>query len=306
MIALAETLLIAWAALLGAVVGSFLNVVIARLPHGQSVVRPRSRCPRCQAPIAWYDNVPVLSWLLLRGRCRGCRLPISLRYPLVEALVAGLAVAALARHGFSAAALCELTLASLLVAMLFIDLDTWLLPHALTWPLLASGLLLAPFGLTAAPSFASAALGAGIGFATFGLISVAGARLMKQEALGFGDVWLLAGIGAWLGPWALLPVVLFASLLGSLVGVALIVLGKAQPGPPPAPVPSSEPSLGPAPEPAPDPATTPAEPTADEDEDWIPPRNAVPFGPFLALAAFMWLYAGDWIVRAVPFFRVFR
>jgi leader peptidase (prepilin peptidase)/N-methyltransferase len=312
MIETVELLQLAWTALLGAVVGSFLNVVIARVPHGLSVVRPRSRCPRCQRPIAWYDNVPILSWLLLRGRCRGCRLRISPRYPLVEALVAGLAVAALRRHGFSAVALAELGFAALLVALLFIDLDTWLLPHALTWPLLGAGLLLAPLGLTAAPSLASAALGAAIGFAAFGLVSAAGSFLLKQEALGFGDVWLLAGIGAWLGPWALLPVVLFASLQGSLVGIALMVLGKAQPGPPPPPAPASGAGAtvtGDMPAPselqAAAPPFTPAEAAAGED-DWVPPRNAVPFGPFLALAAFEWLYAGGWLVKAIPFFRVFR
>ena len=97
----------AWAACLGAVVGSFLNVVIARLPRGESVVRPRSRCPRCGAAIAWYDNVPVLSWILLRARCRACRAPISWRYPLVEALAAGAALAAFFRHGLGAAFAAE-------------------------------------------------------------------------------------------------------------------------------------------------------------------------------------------------------
>src|SRR5512143_1680610 len=90
---------VAWALALGAVVGSFLNVVIARVPAGQSIVRPRSRCPRCGAPIAWYDNVPVLSWVLLGARCRGCRVRIPVRYPLVEVIGAGVALAALLRHG---------------------------------------------------------------------------------------------------------------------------------------------------------------------------------------------------------------
>jgi leader peptidase (prepilin peptidase)/N-methyltransferase len=312
-IALVEGLQVAWTALLGAVIGSFLNVVIARVPHGLSVIHPRSRCPRCLRPIAWHDNLPVLSWLLLRGRCRGCRQPISARYPAVEALMAGLAVAALVRHGFGAAALAELLFAAALVALLFIDLDTWLLPHAITWPLLAAGLLLAPLGLTAAPSFASAALGGAIGFATFGLISVAGRFLLKKEALGFGDVWLLAGLGAWLGAPALLPLILLASLQGSVVGIALMVLGKAQPGPPPpapsAPVPAPE--LAPSPGEAAGPtATASAEPGPDSEEgddaDWIPPRNALPFGPFLVLAAFEWLYGGAWLAQASYLFRVFR
>jgi leader peptidase (prepilin peptidase)/N-methyltransferase len=314
MIAAVDALLAAWTALLGAVVGSFLNVVVARVPHGLSVVHPRSRCPRCLAPIAWYDNLPVLSWLLLRGRCRGCRLPISRRYPLVEASMGALAVVALSRHGFSVAALSELVLDSLLVSLLLIDLDTWLLPHALTWPLLGVGLLLAPFGLTAAGTFTSAALGAGIGFAAFGLVSAAGAFVFKKEALGFGDVWLLAGIGAWLGVGALLPVVLFASLQGSVVGIALMLLGKGEPGPPATPeaeaAPAGAPGASAEPSGAPPPEAVPVDPPKSEEttgeEDWVPPRNALPFGPFLALATFEWLFAGAWLAEALPFFRLFR
>jgi len=270
------------AALVGALVGSFLNVVIARVPAGLSVVHPRSRCPACQRPIAWYDNVPVLSWLLLRGRCRGCSKPISLRYPVVEALVAGAAVLAWRRHGLSAAALAELAFVALCLALAAIDLDTWLLPNALTWPLLGLGLAAGVLGLSAAPSAASAALGAGIGFGAFALVSVVGARLLKKEALGFGDVWLLGGLGAWLGAAALLPVVMLGSIQGAVVGLLLMAIGKAQPGPP---------------EGAPEPAS---------DDDWIPPRNAVPYGPFLVAGALEWLFLGDWLARLVPVLEVFR
>jgi len=271
--------------LVGGVIGSFLNVVIARVPAGQSVVTPRSRCPRCATPIAWYDNIPVLSWLLLRARCRACRLPISIRYPLVELAggVAGWLV--LARHGPTPAALAEFTLVALLLALAAIDLDTWLLPHRLTWPLIALGLAAAAAGISPAPSLASAALGAALGFGAFALVSLVGEKLLKKEALGFGDVFLLGGLGAWLGAGALLPVVLLASVQGSLVGVALILLGRSQPGPEQA---------------------APAPPAAGAGEDWIPPRHALPFGPFLVAGALEWLWLGDRLAAQVPLLEVFR
>ncbi|HEY6104418.1 MAG TPA: prepilin peptidase [Anaeromyxobacteraceae bacterium] len=266
----------AWAAALGAAVGSFLNVVVARLPRGESLVRPRSRCPSCRAPIAWYDNVPILSWVLLGGRCRTCRAPVSFRYPLVEALGALAALLAFQRHGLSLPAAAELAFAAVLLALAFIDLDTWLLPNALTWPLLAGGVIAAAAGLGPAPLGASL-WGAGLGFAAFAAVAWAGARVFRKEALGFGDVWLLAGIGAWLGARALLPVVLLASLQGSLVGIALILAGKATPGPGAAP-----------------------------QDAWVPPKNAVPFGPFLALGALEWLWLGEVLARWVPALGVFR
>jgi leader peptidase (prepilin peptidase) / N-methyltransferase len=276
----------AWVALAGAAVGSFLNVVIARVPAGESIVHPRSRCPRCGTPIAWYDNLPVISWLLLRARCRSCRAPISWRYPLVELLGAGAALLALQRHGPSLAGLAEFAFVAALLALAFIDLDTWLLPNELTWPLIAAGLLAAWAGAAAAPSLRSALWGAGLGFGAFATVSLVGSRVLKRDALGFGDVWLLAGLGAWLGHVALLPVVLLASLQGSVIGIALVLLGRGEPGPGAAP--------------APDATAAP-----DPDAEWVPPRHAVPFGPFLAAAALEWLYLADPLARAFPLFRPF-
>jgi leader peptidase (prepilin peptidase)/N-methyltransferase len=275
----------AWALLVGAAVGSFLNVVIARVPAGQSVVRPRSRCPACAAPIAWHDNLPVLSWLLLRGRCRGCGARISPRYVVVELLGAAAGLLAFARHGLSAAAAAELVLVALLVALAFIDLATWLLPHALTWPLIGTGLLAAALALAPAPSLASSAAGAAAGFAAFALVAWLGKRLAKKEAMGAGDVWLLAGLGAWLGLRALLPIVLLASIQGSLVGILLLVVGKAQPGPAAAP---------------------PAPAGEGGEDDWVPPRNAIPFGPFLVAGALEWLYLAAPLAALVPALDVFR
>lgn len=288
---------VAWAVALGAVVGSFLNVVIARVPAGQSIVHPRSRCPRCAAPIAWYDNVPVLSWILLRARCRRCRARIPVRYPLVEVIGAGVAVAALLRHGFSPAALAELVFVALVVALAFIDLDTWLLPHALTWPLLALGLAAGAAGLSRAATWQSAALGAGVGFAVFAAVSWGGEKLLRREALGFGDVWLLSGLGAWLGVGAILPIVLLASVQGSAVGIALVLAGRAHPGP-------AERAAGAGGDAAREAAREAPPPAADDD--WTPPRHAVPFGPFLAAGALEWLYLSERIAQLAPALDAFR
>jgi leader peptidase (prepilin peptidase)/N-methyltransferase len=296
----AETLdlmVVCGALFLGASIGSFLNVVVARVPAGLSVVKPRSRCPRCLAPIAWYDNVPVLSWLLLRARCRACGAAISARYPLVEALGAAAALLALRRHGIGAAAAAELGFAAVMLALAFIDLDTWLLPHALTLPLLGAGLLASALGIEGAPAPLQAALGAGVGFAVFAAISVAGEWVFKREALGFGDVWLLAGIGAWLGVKALLPVVLLSSLQGSAVGLVLASMGKLPRGEEAAPAEADARSTK---------SDAGAAPDGDEEDDWTPPRNSVPFGPFLVAGALEWLYAGDLIARLVPTLELFR
>jgi len=281
----------AFAFLFGAVVGSFLNVVVARVPAGESIVHPRSRCPGCRTPIGWYDNVPVLSWMLLRGRCRACRAGISFRYPLVELLGGAAALVAVSRHGLSLAALAEFGFAATLLALSFIDLDTWLLPHVLTVPLLVAGVGLSALGLTSAPSFLGSLGGAAAGWLSFAAVSVLGEKVFRKEALGFGDVWLLGGIGAWVGVAGLLPVVLLASLQGTVVGLALIVMGRGEPGP------------GEAAVAAPD-APPPADP--DPDADWIPPRNAVPFGPFLAAGALEWLWLQGWLVDLIPSLSIFR
>lgn len=289
-------LVVAWVVILGAAVGSFLNVVIARLPAGQSVVRPRSRCPRCGAQIAWYDNLPIASWFALRGRCRACRGPISFRYPLVEAALAATAVAAYLRHGFAFPALGELVMVGLLVAMALIDLDTWLLPHALTWPLIGVGLVLAATGSGPSPGLGSSALGAAVGFAGFGAIWLLGEKVFHREAMGLGDVFLLAGLGAWMGLPALLPVVLLASIQGSLVGIAQLLLGKGQPGP-------ASPAAGEARgEPTPGAAST----SAEDAPAWTPPRHSVPFGPFLAAGALEWLYLSGWLADQVSVLEIFR
>ena len=266
-----------WVFAVGAVVGSFLNVVIARVPKGESIVTPRSRCPRCANPIAWYDNIPLISWLLLRARCRKCGLPISPRYPLVELVTGVLAVAVVRQAGVTWTALGLFAFVAALVALSYIDLDTWLLPHQITWPLLLVGLVSPVWNRRS--SFIDAGIGAAAGFAAFAAIALFGEKVLKRETMGWGDVWLLAGIGAWLGWRALLPVVLLSAVQGAVVGSILIAVRRQPEAAPPA-----EPA-------SPDRTALPL-----ADEDWVPPKHAVPYGPFLALGALEYLFFGDRLV----------
>ena len=141
-----EPFVLIFAAILGAVVGSFLNVVIYRVPREKSLVHPGSACPSCDTPIRWYDNVPVLSWLALRGRCRRCRHPISIRYPLVEAASAGLAVLAVLRWGLTLTAFEVVVFAWVSLALGLIDFDFQSLPNSMTYPSIVFGLVCSYFG----------------------------------------------------------------------------------------------------------------------------------------------------------------
>ena len=206
--------------ILGTILGSFLNVVIYRFPRGLSIVRPGSRCPRCQAPIRPYDNLPLISFLILRGRCRVCRAPISWRYPLVEAVSGGLLAGVWTRFApwgawipLAAAALFSLSL----VAVFFIDLDHQIVPNAITYPGLVAGLLFATLQGQLVPS-ALVAAGAGAVFLAIALVSGGG--------MGGGDIKLAAMMGAFLG-WPLTAVaLLLAFVTGAAAGVLLIALKR--------------------------------------------------------------------------------
>jgi leader peptidase (prepilin peptidase)/N-methyltransferase len=313
----------AWVVLAGGAVGSFLNVVIARVPAGESIVRPASRCPGCRSPIAWYDNVPVLSWLVLRGRCRRCGMRIPVRYPLVELAGAAAAFLAWSRHGLSLGALAEVAFVDLLLSLALIDLATWLLPYALTIPVVVLGLAASAAGAAPAPSLRASATGAVIGFVVFAAVAWVGRLATRKEALGTGDWWLLAGIGAWLGAPALLPVVLLASAQGSIYGLALVALGKSEPGPKEDATTSTSTSTSenvnvnvnvndgaeeaepPPPEQA-EGVGEGEEAASNADDEWIPPKHAVPFGPFLVAGALEWLYLSDRLVAWIPGLDVFR
>ena len=262
-------------ALLGLAIGSFLNVVIHRLPQmlerqwwsdvvhqlsdadsyrrvfglaapasipsaasslresidGLShlgLARPASRCPACQHRIRPQENIPVLSWLLLRGRCSACKAPISVRYPFIELLCAALFAATGLRFGAQPVALLWCAFAATLVALSMIDWDTTVLPDALTLPLLWGGLLVALLGWTI--PLASAVIGASAGYLSLWAVYWFFKLATGKEGMGYGDFKLLAALCAWLGWQALLPIILFASVLGALVGIAMKVSGALREG----------------------------------------------------------------------------
>jgi leader peptidase (prepilin peptidase) / N-methyltransferase len=213
-----------WAALAtGLVVGSFANVCIHRIPLGLSVVRPRSRCPRCQAPIGALENIPVLSWLALRGRCRSCREPISPRYPLVEA-ANGVLYLALARvMGPTPQALVTMAFVTALLVLSLIDYDHHLLPNVITLPGIALGL--AASLLAGPPTPVEAVVAAAAGYLAFFAVAKAYERSRGIEGLGQGDWKMTAMLGAFLGWQKLLLTVFAATLGGTLIGLALMAFG---------------------------------------------------------------------------------
>lgn len=233
--------------LLGLIVGSFLNVVVYRLPimmerqwqdesrqllelpAGETqppfnLVVPRSACPHCHHLILWYENIPLLSWLFLRGRCHHCKAPISTRYPLVELASAILAATCAWQLGASPWLVAMLGASWTLLTLALIDYDTTLLPDSLTLPLLWAGLLLAAFHVGPVSLF-DAVIGAAAGYLTLWSVFWAFKLLTGKEGMGHGDFKLLAALGAWLG-WQYLPlVVLLSSLVGAVVGGALLASG---------------------------------------------------------------------------------
>ncbi len=226
------------AGLFGLLIGSFLNVCISRLPYDESVVTPRSHCPRCSAWIAWYDNIPLLSYVLLGGRCRHCRAPISWRYPAVEALTGGLFWLAVTLHGTTMAGLKWSVFAAILVALIFTDLETRILPDEFTKAGMVAGFLLAPvaplppgllsiFWPQATPELISlldSLAAAGLLAGGMWLMAVVYERVRKREGLGFGDVKMLALLGAFLGLESALLVMVLASLGGSVLGLIWVKL----------------------------------------------------------------------------------
>ncbi len=217
---------VAIAAVLGAVIGSFLNVCIVRwgAESKQSVVRPRSRCPQCGKGIAWYDNVPVLSWLLLRGRCRGCGNSISVQYPLVEIATAIVWAYLAARHGATLEALRGATFGTILLGIGMTDARAYLIPDEFTLGGLALGLLFSLAGGLA--GFTEAAIGAAVGFCLLWAVGAGGTWLFKQEAMGGGDIKMMAMVGAFLGWRGVLLTIFLGALLGSLIFVPLHLAGS--------------------------------------------------------------------------------
>ncbi|MBF0423032.1 MAG: prepilin peptidase [Magnetococcales bacterium] len=240
----------------GLTMGSFLNVCIHRLPLGESIVFPPSHCPQCHTAIRWHDNIPLLSWIRLWGRCRHCLAPISLIYPLVELLAGLLTIQVLWHFGPFWQNLGLIALGYAFIILTFIDFRHYILPDVITLPGMGSGLVLAWGGWLHPPlaDFTSALMGViagGGGLWAFGWLFQ---KITGKAGMGFGDVKLLGMIGAWMG-WQSLPFTLFfASLLGSIVGIVWMVAthrNRSQP---------------------------------------------IPFGPYLAGAAWTYLFIGPWVV----------
>lgn len=261
---------------LGLIVGSFLNVVMLRLParmmHGwraqarealelepeadsppPGIVREPSHCPKCGHRLAVLDNIPVLSWLALRGRCRYCRARISIQYPMVELICALASVVVAWKFGPGWQALAGLVFTWMLLALSGVDARTQLLPDSMTLPLLWLGLLLSQVPLFVDPS--QAIIGAAVGYLSLWLVYWGFRLLTGKEGMGHGDFKLLGAMGAWMGVVSLLPIVLLSSLVGAIVGVVMLSM---------------------------------------RGQDRSVP---IPFGPFLAAAGWIWFVAGDWLSR---------
>ncbi len=209
--------------MLGLAVGSFLNVCIHRIPRDQSLTRPPSRCPSCQYRLRWFDNVPVLSYVALRGRCRKCRTPISLRYPLVELATMALFVLHGEVFGWSALLVPRLLFACAMVVLFAIDLEHHLLPNVITLPGIGIGLI---SSAVLPPGIVSALIGVAIGGGVLWLIGEAYYRYSGQEGMGGGDVKMLAMVGAFLGWKLVLVTLVLSSVAGSLVGVIVIAMKR--------------------------------------------------------------------------------
>ncbi len=211
------------AAVLGAPFGSFLNVCIYRLPLGRSIVRPASACPHCGRTLSWYENVPILGYLALGGRCRTCRGPIAVRYPIVEALTAAMFAAAFWWYGPSALLVSRLVFGCALIVLFAIDLEHHLLPNLVTLPGIVVGFL---FSLITEPEWLESLFGIVLGGGVLFLIAEIYYRVRREEGMGMGDVKMLGMIGAFLGWKLMLLSLMFASITGSIVGVLLLLSGR--------------------------------------------------------------------------------
>lgn len=269
---------ILYAAVLGLLVGSFLNVVILRLPprlmwnwtqeardflelpphedHAPpGIVVKRSFCPSCQHQLSWWENIPLVSYIVLRGKCRSCKSPISWQYPLVELAMGIGAAVAVAVWGWNTHALIASALVAVLIACSGIDFKVQLLPDQIVLPTLWAGLLLSitPYAFV---SPTASIVGAAVGYLSLWSVFWLFKLLTGKEGMGYGDFKLLAALGAFFGPFAVIPVLLIASVLGSVVGIVLLK-------------------------------------TAKESRPFA-------FGPYLAMGGIVYLYLGPWIARVFP------
>jgi leader peptidase (prepilin peptidase)/N-methyltransferase len=218
-----ESLVILFVVLFGLCIGSFLNVCIYRLPRGESLVTPGSRCTSCGRALSWYENLPVLSWVVLRGRCRTCRTPVSGLYPAIELLTAGTVLGVYLLYGLTPLGVLRALFACSLIVVFVTDLQHKILPNVITLPGIVIGFVSSLF---LPPGWFDSLIGILVGAGTLFAIAEAYYRLRGQEGMGMGDVKLLGMIGAFLGWKLVLLTLVLASFAGSIAGVALIATGR--------------------------------------------------------------------------------
>lgn len=277
---------------LGAMIGSFANVCICRWPAGESVVSPRSRCPKCMNGIAWHDNFPMLSWLILGAKCRNCGNPISWQYPLVEAITALLFLCVYLKFGLTLAAPVYMLLCVALVICTFQDLADWTIPNEITFPGIPLGFALSLVGMFYGEASGLLVWGDNAVFDAIGGILLGGGVLfaldkiaivlLKKPGMGFGDVKLLAMLGGFVGVQGVIFIIVASSMMGAVIGLAVIfyfkVFGSSTSGG------ESQPDTSP-------------KAAADYDDDDIELEgHYLPFGPFLALGGLLYLFFGPQLV----------
>ncbi len=219
-----DTIVLAIVILIGLALGSFSNVCIYRIPQGKSILAPSSLCPKCGSRIRFYDNIPVASYLILKGKCRDCKAKISLQYPLVELVTAALLALAYLRFGLSWDFAARGILIVIMILTFFIDLRHRIIPDALTFPGLILGFLLS--FVVSSPSVWNSLLGIAVGGGMFYLAAILGELVFKKESMGGGDIKLAMMLGAFLGWQNMLLILLLSAFLGSLVGGAALLFSK--------------------------------------------------------------------------------
>jgi len=279
-----NALLAVFSFVLGSMIGSFLNVCVYRLPRGLSIVKPRSKCPKCDNPIAWYDNIPIVSWLVLGAKCRHCSQPISWQYPLVEAVTGVLFLLVFWRFGIAIATPIYMLLSAALVLATFVDFTDGTIPDEVSLPGIPIGIacsvlfmlyprsglsVMGPFELPVVNSLVGALVGGVILFA----LDKGALLLLKKPGMGFGDVKLIAMLGAFFGLYGAVLIIIIASFIGSFVGIVLILAGKLQKVPAPG-----------------------DEETEKGKTDKPVLGHYLPFGPYLALAGVVVMLAGSAII----------
>lgn len=268
---------------LGLVVGSFLNVCICRLPAGESVVSPRSRCPKCGNAIVWYDNIPLVSWLILGAKCRHCGQPISWQYPLVEAITGTLFFLVFWKFGFTLATPIYMALAAALIVVTFVDLTTWTIPNEISMPGIPAGLICAivatwlPESGVRVPGpllpVFDALIGMVVGGGIILLLDQGTQLILKKPGMGMGDVKLLAMLGAFFGWAGVILILMIASVLGSVIGLITVSMAKRREG-------------------------ADQEASTSGDENITLAQHYLPFAPYLCFAGLVVMFFGqemyDW------------